>query len=258
MSSAQRFISWNIRAGGGRRAAGILAQLLAWRPNTIGLCEFRGTDASQWLAAELCSAGYRHQLSTVDRKKPARNALLLASRNPLEAITAPAMPRERWLLARVQSNPALTVGLMHVPNYTSPKLKYPYLNAVLRMIAAWELGPGLLLGDTNCGKRDLDEEKPQGSRFRREHDWMVGIGGRGWSDGFRHLHGDRREYTWYSHRNNGYRLDQAYTCPQLTPTVKRLRHAWGLDPDRPARRDGLSDHAALILDLDTRRLQQLD
>ncbi|MCP4392267.1 MAG: hypothetical protein GY802_28500 [Gammaproteobacteria bacterium] len=257
MSATQRFVSWNIRAGAGQRAAGILAQLLDWQPATIGLCEFRGTDASQWLAAELYSAGYRHKLSSVDHKKPAKNALLLASRDPLEAITAPAMPRnrERWLLARLHSKPTLTIGLMHVPNYTSPKLKYPFLNAVLKMMAAWELGPGLLLGDTNCGKRDLDEEKPQGARFKREHDWMVGIAKRGWADGFRLLHGDRREYTWYSHRNNGFRLDQAYTCPQLTPAVKQLRHVWGLNPDQPDRREGLSDHAALVLDLDTRQIK---
>lgn len=257
MPATQRFVSWNIRAGGGQRAVGILAQLLDWQPATIGLCEFRGTDASQWLSAELRSAGYCHQISSVDHKKPAKNALLLASRDPLQAIVAPAMPRnrERWLLARLHSNPALTIGLMHVPNYTSPKLKYPFLNAVLKMMAAWELGPGLLLGDTNCGKRDLDEEKPQGSRFKREHNWMVGIEKRGWVDGFRLLHGDRREYTWFSHRNNGFRLDQAYSCPRLTPAVKRLRHVWGHNPDQPDRREGLSDHAALILDLDTRQIK---
>lgn len=258
MAQAQRIVSWNIRAGGGKRAGGILAQLLAWQPHTVGLCEFRATDASQWLATELARAGYRHQLSSVDLRNPAKNALLLASRDPLQAVTVAAMPRnrERWILARLGSTPGLTVGLMHVPNYTSPKLKYPYLNAILKMISAWEGGPCLLLGDTNCCKQELDEEKSQGTRFRREHEWMLGIEKRGWADGFRHLHGDRREYSWYSHRNNGFRLDQAYTCPRLTPALKRLRHAWGHNPDQPDRREGLSDHAALILDLDPAQLQQ--
>jgi hypothetical protein len=86
--AAQRIVSWNIRAGGGKRAAGILAQLLAWQPHTIGLCEFRGTAASQWLATELAAAGYPHQLSSVDWKRPSRNALLLASRDPLSAVSA--------------------------------------------------------------------------------------------------------------------------------------------------------------------------
>lgn len=255
MPTSQRFVSWNIRAGGGRRAAGILAQLLDWRAQTIGLCEFRGTSASQWLAVELAAAGFVHQLSSVDSKRPAKNALLLASRYPLTAISAARMPRnrERWLLARLQSKPTLTLGLMHVPNYTTPTLKYPFLAAVLNMMKAWELGPGLLLGDANCGKRVLDEEKPQGSKFRREHDWLVGIEQRGWADGFRHLCGNRREYTWYSHRNNGFRLDYAFSSPQLTPALVNLQHAWGRDPEQPERRDALSDHAALIIDIKTGR-----
>ena len=82
-----RIVSWNIRAGGGKRAAGILTQLLAWQPEIIGLSEFHGTAASQWLASELNLAGYCYQLSSINSKLPAKNALLLASRYP-QAIKA--------------------------------------------------------------------------------------------------------------------------------------------------------------------------
>jgi exonuclease III len=75
------------------------------------------------------------------------------------------------------------------------------------------------------------------------------MGERAWADAFRHLHGDRREYSWYSHRNNGFRLDQAFCNPQLLCSLRGFRHAWGLNPDEPGRREGLSDHAALIIDL---------
>ena len=251
-----RIASWNIRAGGGKRASGILTQLLAWQPEVIGLSEFRGTDASQWLAAELAHAGYAHQLSSVNSKLPAKNALLLASRHPLQALKTPRMPRnrERWLLAEVETQPVLTLGLMHVPNHSTPALKYPFLAALLKMVNKWNHGPGLLIGDTNCGKRGLDEEKPQGPRFQREHDWIVDMEQRGFTDGFRHLHGDRREYTWYSHRNNGFRLDYAFCSPQLLPAVTGLRHTWGQNPEQPERRDALSDHAALIIELATDKI----
>jgi exonuclease III len=246
-----RIVAWNIRAGGGKRAAGILAQLLKWRPDVIGLSEFRGTPASQWLAGELATAGYGAQLSSVSSRHPAKNALLLASREPLHSIKAPRMPRhkERWLLAQTETQPRLTLGLMHVPNYTSPTLKYPFLAAVLKMVDHWSLGCGILLGDTNCGKRDLDEENPLGPRFQREHDWMNAMEQRNFVDAFRHLHGARREYTWYSHRNNGFRLDQAFCSPEIAPAIQRLRHLWGRDPDQPERRDALSDHAAIVIDL---------
>jgi len=246
-----RIVSWNIRAGGGRRAIGILGQLVEWQPEIIGLSEFRGTAASQWLATELKKAGFSHQLSSINSKHLARNALLLASRNPLHPVTAASMPRnrERWLLAQVETDPGLTLGLMHIPNHNTPTLKYPYLASVLKTVDKWRLGAGLLLGDTNCGKRDIDEENPLGPGFQREHDWMVGMEDRGFADAFRHLHGDRREYTWYSHRNNGFRLDHAFCSPQLLPTLTGLRHAWGHDPEQPDRRDALSDHAAILIDL---------
>jgi len=251
-----RIVSWNIRAGGGKRAAGILAQLLEWQPEIIGLSEFRGTAASQWLAVELDAAGYCYQLSSINSKLPAKNALLLASRYPLQAIKATGMPRvrERWLMAVVDTQPALTLGLMHVPNYTAPDLKYPFLASLLKMVKKWNRGPGLLMGDTNCGKRGLDEEKPQGPRFQREHDWIVGMEQRGFADAFRHLHGDRREYTWYSHRNNGFRLDHAFCSPELVPAIVGLQHAWGRDSEQPNRRDALSDHAAVIIEFATDKI----
>ena len=246
-----RIVSWNIRAGGGKRAEGILAQLLDWEPDIIGLCEFRGTPASQWLAEQLAGSGFQHQIDSTNSRHPAKNALLLASRYPLEAFDLRGMPRirERWILARINSPHPVSIGMMHIPNYTEPKRKYPYMNAVLRLARAWQQGPAIFMGDTNCGKRGIDEENPLANVFKREHDWMEGMEKREWIDAFRHIAGDRREFTWYSHRNNGFRLDQAFINPPLAPSILDARHAWGRDSTNPDRRDALSDHAALILDL---------
>lgn len=246
-----RIVSWNIRAGGGKRINGIQAQLLDWQPDIIGLAEFRGTVASQWLAVELAEAGFCYQLTSTNAKSSADNALLLASKVPLQAITTPRMPgnKTRWLLARATTLPGLVLGMMHIPNHNVPALKYPFMAALLKMVETWKLGPGLLIGDSNCSNRDLDEENPLGPRFHREHDWIVGMEQRGWQDAFRHLYGNQREYSWYSHRNNGFRLDQAFCSPQLVPAITGFRHAWGINPEQPDRREGLSDHAALIVDL---------
>ncbi len=248
-----RIIFWNIRAGGGRRADGIFSQLLTWRPDIIGLSEFRGTPSSQKLAADLHQDGYAHQLSTINPQSKAKNALLLASRWPLRPLQLKNTPqnRERWLLASIQAPRPFTLGLMHVPNYTHPELKYPYLDAVLKMIDQWDSGPAILGGDTNCGKRGIDEEKATSPPiFKREHAWLEEMEKRQWVDGFRHLHGNRREFTWYSHRNNGFRLDYAFLNPEFRSALKGARHEWGDDPQQPERREALSDHAALIIDLD--------
>lgn len=252
-----RIISWNIRAGGGKRAQGILQQLLDWKADIIGLCEFRATPASQWLAQQLHEAGFCHQLETTSADATARNALLLVSRTPIQLTTLATMPDnpERWLLARVEALSGLTLGMMHIPNYTSPTLKYPYMASVIDTMQNWSDGPGLMMGDTNCGKRGIDEERPSTTVFRREHDWIVDIENSDWEDSFRHLHGDRREYSWYSHRNNGFRLDYAFCSPTLVPAIKKVQHCWGHDPSNPERREALSDHAALILDLDIRKIK---
>ena len=72
---------------------------------------------------------------------------------------------------------------------------------------------------------------------------------RGWLDAFRLVHGAKREYTWYSHRNNGFRLDQAFVSPELSGQIGATYHKWGQDRDYSNRRDALSDHAALLLKL---------
>lgn len=247
-----RILAWNIRAGGGKRIVGILDQIHAWQPTIIGLSEFRGTAASQWVATRLAEIGYPFQQTTTDQTAPTKNALLLAAKVPLCPIHLPHMPQnaERWLPVQVETVPALTVGLMHVPNYTTPTRKYPYLDALLQMAAGWQGGPAIILGDANCGKHAIDEAKPSAPKFQREHDWMVGMEARGWIDAFRHIHGNRREYTWYSHRDNGFRLDHAFCSPTLADAIVDVQHAWGGLGADATKRTALSDHAALIIDLD--------
>ncbi|MEM7112537.1 MAG: endonuclease/exonuclease/phosphatase family protein [Chloroflexota bacterium] len=243
-----RIVSWNIRAGGGKRRDGILAQLLAWQPDVIALSEFRGTPASQELAAKLAEAGWPHQLQTIDRRKPATNSLLTAAKYPLKLLKtrhAPKQPR-RWLLTRVQCPTPFVLANMHIPNFNTG-FKYPYHTAVLKVMKGWRLGPAIFAGDTNSGKSYIDDAT--GVFWRREHEWMEAIETLGWVDAFRHLHGEERVYSWYSHRDNGFRLDQAFLNPKMMPALQGMRYEWGVSPTEPERRDGLSDHAAMILDL---------
>lgn len=249
-----RVVSWNIRAGGGKRIAGIFEQLLSWRPDVIALSEFRGTPASQKLAANLAESGWFHQLQAVSEKKKATNALLTASKYPLEPIEIRCAPNQphRWLLAKVRCSTPFLMGNMHIPNSTTG-FKYPYLRAVLRVMENWTFGPALFLGDTNCGKSYIDDVT--GIFWKREHEWMESIEALDWADAFRHLHLNERVYSWYSHKNNGFRLDQAFLNPEMTPALQAMRYEWGHDAQEPDRQDALSDHAAIILDLELVSLQ---
>jgi exonuclease III len=245
MSPVMRLVLWNICAGGGLRAPRIGDRLAAWAPDVVALCEFRGTPPSIALAAGLADHGLAHQCTTAT---DAVNGLLLASRWPLRRIRGRADPSEpgRWLLADVAAPSPFTAGVMHVPNRVTGHKDLFYAE-VLSIIRRWRRGPAVLLGDTNSGRPDLDEEVPVFGP--REVAWLDAIERLGWVDAFRSLRGSARAYTWYSpNGRNGFRLDQAFVNRALQPRVKNIVYDWGA---RRRARGGhaLSDHAALVLEL---------
>jgi exodeoxyribonuclease III len=243
-----RIVFWNICAGGGGRVPRLGARLRGWAPDVVGLCEFRGTPPSLALAAMLADHGLSHQCTTADRATPGANGLLLASRWPLRRVRGRAEPAEpgRWLLAEVAAPSPFTTGLMHVPNRVTGR-KDAFFAEVLTRINRWRRGPAVLLGDTNSGRPDVDEEVPVFGP--REVAWLDAIERLGWADAFRALHGPRRAYTWYSpNGRNGFRLDQAFVNRALQPRLKGLAYDWGVR-NRLGSGLALSDHAALLLDL---------
>jgi len=244
-----RLISWNIRAGGGTRAGAIAAQLQRWQPDIAGLCECRATPPSRGIAQALAEMGLNHQLTTADPAFPGRNALLLASRWPLRRRSLRRAPLEpgRWLLADVATPLPFLLAVMHFPNMATGR-KVGYMEAVTRLTTGWRHGPAVFLGDTNCGWPGIDEENPVFHAATGA--WLDDLEARGWPDAYRHLHGrEARVYTWYSpNAGNGFRLDQAFVNRRLIGSLASVQYEWGADPGNPARRDALSDHAALILD----------
>ena len=246
-----RIIGWNIRAGGGRRVDALAAQLARWTPDVVALCEFRGTPPSAVLARALAEQGLAHQLHTAERGASA-NRILVASRWPLRHIRQRHGPRGtgRWLLTRVAAPRAFTLGAMHVPNRATGR-KWSFLDAVLRVAERWQEGPALLLGDTNSGQPGLDEEVPAFNA--REGGWINALERMRWRDAFRHLRGEERAYTWYSpNAGNGFRLDQAFLNPGLLTRLASVRYEWGRRRPGKARTTVLSDHAALLVDLEDR------
>jgi exonuclease III len=151
------------------------------------------------------------------------------------------------LLATISGEHPLLIGLMHLPNMVTGR-KLTFMDSIARLTAHWRRGPAVFLGDTNCGWPLIDEE----SRVfgPRTAAWLDGLQASGWLDAFRHLHGDTRLYTWYSpNGGNGFRLDQAFLNKALMARLQSITYEWGRPDAADAKRDALSDHAALILDL---------
>ena len=243
-----RIVAWNIRAGGGTRAGAIARQIIRWAPDIVALSEFRATLPSRTLAAALAASHLPHQLTTAGAASPNANALLIASRWPLCRLRLRASPsvRHRWLAVSVDAPQPFAVGAMHVPNRAEGN-KYPFLDAVLTCARGWRLGPALFVGDTNSGRRGLDEAVPAFNAI--EEGWIDRLAGCGWADAFRHLRPDARAYTWYSPNGaNGFRIDQAFVNAPLLARLKDAAYRWG-GASRRGRRALLSDHAALLVDL---------
>ena len=252
-----RIVSWNIRAGGGKRVDAIAAQLERWAPDIVTLCEFRATPPSLRLAQLLAEQGYVHQLTTAHASAPGRNALLVASRYPLRRLLLRQYPIEpaRWLSVRVDAEVPFVLAAMHIPNFVTGR-KFVYLDAITALGTRWRHGPAIFLGDTNCGWPVLDEERPV---FNAQTGlWLDTLASLGWRDAYRLQDPEGRFYTWYSpNGGNGFRLDQAFLNRRLQPRLQRCWYEWGALPDEDVvhRRDALSDHAALLLDLSLKDAQ---
>jgi exonuclease III len=244
-----RIVAWNIRAGGGARIDGIYAQIAAWQPDIVCLCEFRATPPSLRLAGLLEDSGLEHQATTANATHPGRNALLLASRWPIRPFTLRRRPLEpgRWLTAEVEAPLPFALAVMHVPNMVTGR-KLVFMEAVRLIASKWRRGPAIFLGDTNCGWPGIDEETPV---FGKETaHWLDTLATLGWRDAYRYHRPDERTFTWYSpNAGNGFRLDQAFVNRRMIDRLTHVAYEWAR-PAPDSRRDALSDHAAMLLDFD--------
>ena len=197
-----RILFWNIKHGGGSRAGKITEQILAWRPDIVALAEYRGTAPSRSIAQDLRAAGYVHQLTTVDAAEPAWNALFLASRVATSRVSvqdAPA-PELYWLLAEVHTQIPFHIGVVHAP-WSIYLGRLEYYEALLKVARDWELGPGIIIGDTNTGITGLDAESENSENFKQI--FMNPMRDLGWRDMYRAFHPNVDAPTWYSRISRG-------------------------------------------------------
>ena len=244
---AIRLVFWNIRHGGGRRAEKIVEQIKEWNPDIVALAEFRGTPPSASIAKCLSDAGYEHQLTTAFAENPRWNALFIGARAEVAQVQVEDAPKPDylWLLAKVNTVPAIHVGVVHVP-LMSENSKWAWLDyykALLKVTQEWQLGPGLIIGDMNSGLNGLDEETEYSLNYKDT--LMTPMEARGWRDIFRAFHPHVDAPTWFSPKDRGFRLDQAFVNDELQQHITSCVYDWGCVGERGK----VSDHAALLLDL---------
>lgn len=228
-----RFLTLNIRHGGGKRVEEILGHIQGWNPDTIVLTEYRGNRQSETIQCRLAEQGWKHQAST--HLGPRINGILVASRIPVSEQDSSCA--EGWSMTRHLN--LSTSGFDLIAVYLPPgKTKLAAWDRLLGIARDMCGRPTLLLGDFNTGKHHLDED---GATFIG-HEYPGRLEEIGFTDTWRCRNPESREPSWVSHRGNGFRLDYAYASPVLTKSLEAARF------DHSSRTKGMTDHSTLIVD----------
>jgi exonuclease III len=229
-----RLLAWNIRHGGGARLPAIGQALARHEADILIISEYRGGDSANRLRAALAGLGYPHQTSLLP--PPGKNGVLIAARRPFRELGAVgALLPEPYRIVRVEVTGLVLCGI-YMPNLLA---KVPYWEALIAALTAEAGGAALAIGDFNTCRAYVDEP---GAIDATAH-FMDKVEAIGFCDLWRRRHPEGREFSWYSTRGNGFRIDHAFLSPALAAQAGPIRYSHG------ERLAGLSDHSPLVLDL---------
>lgn len=231
-----RIVSLNLRHGGGTRVEAIASALAKHDADILVLPEFRANGPGAHLMARLGSLGFPHQAES--RPSAGTNGVAVVARRPWTTVGCPlegAPDAQRVLEVTFE---AFTLGAVYFPLNAS---KVTFWREQFLPLAHDRLAsPYLFIGDWNTGSHYVDEA---GATFYGAAEF-ASMATLGWTDAWRSLHQDDREYSWFSNRGNGFRLDHAFLSPSFAPTLR------GATFSQVERAPGITDHAALVIDLE--------
>jgi exonuclease III len=254
-----RLVTWNV-AGRVTRQPEQARAVAEVGADVVALQEVTARTLPLWRSA-LTDAGFSACRATLDDPPAAAGrrllGVLVAAREPLERLAAPAdVPwPERVLCCRVGE---VEIVNLHSPIAPAPELaKVRTHEAVATYLGELPPAARILCGDLNTPRRELPDgdvltfaytsagrlRPARGERWDRAERALVhGLRERGWVDAFRALHGyGEREASWtFAQDRGGWRLDHVLV-QNLRPVASAYAHDW--------RRTGLSDHSALVVDL---------
>jgi exonuclease III len=254
-----RLVTWNI-AGRVTRQREQAEAIIGVGADLVALQEVTARTLPMWRAA-LADAGFACETSLDGA--PARSGrrllgVLTAAREPLGRLPLPPdVPwPERVLCCTVSG---IEVVNLHSPISPSPDLaKVRTHEAIAAYLASRAAACQILCGDLNTPRRELPDgevltfahdsagrlREERGARWHRAERALVrGLRDHGWVDAFRALHGyGERHASWtFARDRGGWRLDHVLVRG-LEPVASAYAHDW--------RRSGLSDHSALVVDLE--------
>ena len=131
----------------------------------------------------------------------------------------------------------ISLGIVHAP--TTPRTRMKQFLDALIQVAQSPTAPDLFIGDFNTGIGPADGPM----RNFGDVDRFTALQSAGFTDVWRHQHGEKIEYTW-ARAAKAYRIDHALASPQFLPRIKACNYSHG------ERLDKLSDHSLLTIQFD--------
>lgn len=173
------------------------------------------------------------------------NGLMIAARRTfdVERVTPADADKGELLLA------SLPAGLSILAAYFPQRqAKAQFFEASMACAKNHVDAPFLLIGDLNTGRNELDIEG-RGSPFDCEELFVALEKQAGLRDLWRDEHRNHRESTWLSHAKNGFRVDHAFGNQELIYRLAPIRCHY----DHQTRKDSITDHSALIVELSNKK-----
>jgi hypothetical protein len=237
MTKHSRIVSLNIRHGGGSRANQLIDWIVSQTPVAAVITEWRDNSSGQQIKNGLLSGGLR---SFSAARNPKINTALLAARSfkHCEIVTPPASPVGDLSLMGLDG---ITIVGCYFPQRMA---KSPFFERCMEVALKATHLPLLMIGDFNTGRNDLDIEG-NGARFDCSDQFVDLYDKADLVDLWRFRYGERREWTWRSAKN-GFRIDHAFGNQAFMNRFPSYR----CEIDHEPRLIGLTDHSAMIVDLE--------
>ena len=232
-----KILSWNIRQGGSReRINNIVDSLLFYNADVIILIEYQ-KDKTPILLNKLKNTGYKyyHESKSPDKA----NGILIASKSEFDLLDNNFLPKaaHRWVEIYIKDIKMKLLAI-HIPNSNDQWDKVDFWQTVNGYAKENRSDKTMIVGDFNTGLLfDAEGNQFKNSKFMEE---LVSIG---WKDGWRLFHKDKREYTWYSNMENGFRIDHVFVNDKTVKDLLNVRYEHG------PREEKVSDHSVLLLEV---------
>lgn len=235
-----KIITWNIQHGGGKRISSILKVLeLNSGCDVFILTEFRTNGNGHKIQDTLNSLGFRY--SVYQETDSNKNKVFIASKIEFSSNYFPQlMEHEHRIIEVLFKETSIGVGKLKIYGCYFPQKdeKKHLFELLIHKIRTTECDV-MVLGDLNTGKHKIDE---LGETFYQS-DYMDDFEDFRMTDAFRHLHGDKREFSWFSSYGNGFRIDHIFVSSGLKKHIKDCYYT------HSHREDKFSDHSMMTLEL---------